>query len=379
MSGQAIKKVDNSPAGAIVPGTYRDARLANELMETARQHGHLISPATSVGAMPEGCCIALSKVEVDLSKNDRGYYISNDTYDVGGKRGLSKTVLQKLGGALGVSWDPVASGRVDDGSDPYYCCWKAVGKYRSFDGQIQVIVGEKEMDLREDSAQVQALWQRYEDGKNKTPPAKKPDGQIREMRLHIQSHAETKAQLRALRSMGIKTSYDAAELQKPFVAARVMFTGQTNDPELKRMFAEKVADSFLDANRSLYSTGAPVTHATQPVRLSPPPVGSVPADDEDDGYADDRGGVPPQQEQREASPSQAQPSTTASGHLIPGGNSKGTPIEDASDRDLEYWSNRIAGDLAEGKSRNPSRDAPLQKAMADELAKRQGAGPGGEY
>lgn len=352
-------------------GTYRVASEANSRMEWAQRNCHLIAPATSVGALPEGCGIAMSLVQVDAAL---------DTYDVGmGKRGLSKSVLQRLASALGVSWDPSASGRLDVASDPYYCRWRAVGQYRSFDGQLQVMHAEKELDLRDGSPTCQALEAQAKRS-NRTA-----NGQIREVRAHIQSHAETKAQLRAIRSLGIKTSYTKAELDKPFVAARVMFTGQTDDPELRRVFAAKTADSFLSGSRSLYGgPGSVPMPSIEPKRFAPPPpVGSVPVDDDDF--------VP--------EPSQAAPRDTSNGSssdespaaasdddtfvwCIPGGKSKGTPLPEATDRDLQYWSDRVGKELESGQSRDQDRDEALYGALCEEIDRRAGGGSdedGGKY
>jgi hypothetical protein len=341
-----------------ISGTFTDAGAVNDRMQWAQQNAHLISPATAVGNMPDGCGIAMSIVTVDVKL---------DTYSTGGgKFGLSKTVLQKIGHAAGISWDPIASGRLDDGSHPYYVRWRAVGTYRAFDGQVQTLHAEKEFDLRTGSPQI----------------AGKSDRQIAEMRAHAQSHAETKAQLRAIRSLGIKTGYTEEELRQPFVAARIMFTGKSSSPEMQREFSRMTAEAFLGGQRALYGrpANAPLNDTPPaPARLAPPPVGTTTSDDEDDfpaSYRETSGEpVRPQPQNSTA----AQPAAARSGATIPGGNSKGTPIEEASDRDLEYWSKRISADLTEGKSRNPARDEPLQKAMAAELAKRQGAGPGGDY
>jgi hypothetical protein len=294
-------------------------------------------------------------------------------------------VLQKIGAALGVSWDPYASRRMDDGSDANYCHWQAVGAYRSFDGQMQIVQASKEMDLREGSPQVQGMWQRYNDAQKdpqKRARAKDPTAQIREMRLHIAAHAETKAQLRAIRSLGIRTSYTLKELERPFVAARVMFTGETSDPELKRMFAEKTADAFLGARASLYGTApAPAAiHSGQvsPRLASPPAVGAVPMQEDDwvDAPEDDE----PQQQQQgpsdqgapsaQQSGSETRGAPASSGFVIPGGSSKGTPIEKASDKDLEYWANRIGKDLDDGNARDPDRDQALCDAMFREIDRR---------
>lgn len=360
---------------ARVTGTTMDGLDASRRLESIKQEAHLIAPATAVGMLPEGVGIAISRVDVNSDL---------DTYDVGGgKRGLSKTVLQKLGAALGISWDPVASGRLDDGSNPYYCHWKAVGTYHTFDGKPQILVGEKEMDLREGSAQLEALWERYHEKKKQYPNAKDPSGQVREMRLHIMSHAETKAQLRAIRSLGIKTAYTAEELRKPFIAARACWTGRTNDPDLKMAFAQMTADAFLGGARSLYGNrhSAPPAQlpapASAPRLAPPPPIGSTAADEDDGGYYDqgdtsepvataaDGGGDRPSEP-----PDAGAPEPQLSGHTIPGGKNKGAPIEDADDRDLNYWIGAFEKSINDGSSRNPAKDRERLAAFRAEIQRR---------
>ncbi|MCZ6870534.1 MAG: hypothetical protein O7G84_13615 [Gammaproteobacteria bacterium] len=343
MTDTAIQKRDERPLANLV-GTYRSADEANDRMAWAAEHAHLISPASSVGALPEGVGLALTAVVVDPE---------TDVYKTdGGKLGLGKSTLQKIAHAVGVSWNPTLSGRMDDGSNPYYVRWKAVGTYRAFDGQEQTICAEKELDLRNGSPAAREL----------------KDRQLAQMRLHIQAHAETKAQLRAIRSLGIKTSYSREELQKPFVAARVLFTGETSDPELKRIFAQRTADAFLGGSKMLYGD-APA----QPLpALAPPPVGTVPADPDDvSGFMDTVEQPPapaPAQQKREQS--KPRESAEVSGHVIPGGRSKGTPIEKADVDDLKYWARRFGEDLDGGKSRAPERDQDMLQAFEAELASR---------
>lgn len=262
------------PASALA-GSYRDERKLNQVFETASKSYHLISPATSCPKLPEGCSVALSAIQVD---------IENETYYTGGKgenaqHGLSKSALQKISIAAGIAWDPARSGRTDDGSDPYYCAWQAVGEMRLFDGTKVPLTGNKVMDMREGSPQIQALWERYEAAKrdpNRT--AKDPTAQIREMRLHIVSHAETKAQLRAIRSTGIRSSYKKHELTKPFLVARLMWTGETDDPKLREYFAKLTADFMIGTSRALY--GSPTPPAL-PRNAPPPALGSTSVDEND--------------------------------------------------------------------------------------------------
>lgn len=346
MTNSEIQKRPQTPIER-VQGTYRAAEDANDRMAWAMENAHLISPASSVGAMPEGVGLALTIVSVDPK---------NDTYSTdGGKLGLGKATLQKIAHAIGISWDPMRSGRIDDGSNPYYVRWKAVCTYRAFDGQQQTLCAEKELDLRDGSPAASELKPRA----------------LAQMRLHISAHAETKAQLRAIRSLGIKTSYTKEELKKPFVAARVLFTGQTDDPILKRAFAERTAAAFLGGNEMLYGTSPPAPPLPS---LAPPPVGTVPADPGDvAGFLapveQPPAPAPTQQAEKPAAPPR-EPGE-ASGFTILGGQAKGLPIEDAEERDLQYWAGRLASDLEKGTSRDAARDQEILEAYQAELLSRK--------
>jgi hypothetical protein len=282
-NGSALAR---TPQAQIVAGHFADPNSVNAMLEQAMATTNLIAPATVCGALPEGCEIAVSLVSVDLAKNQWGYS-SGDVYSVGsGKIGLSKSVLDRISAASGITWDANRCRRLDDGSDPYYCMFVAVGHVRNFDGTVREISGTKEMDLREESAQIEALYERAKGTKADGSDRKDPTKQIREMRLHILGHAETKAKLRAIRSVGIKTSYTEDELRKPFSVARMTWTGRTDDPELRRMFAEKTADAMLGSMTALYGgQQAPAL----PAARRPPPLPSRRFEDDDHGYVDSDG------------------------------------------------------------------------------------------
>jgi len=317
-----------------VVGSSADPNDVNQRLFAAQRDFNLVAPATAVGQLPEGLSVALTAVEIDQE---------SETYSVGfGKRGLAKSALDRISAGVGISWDPARSGRLDDGRDPYYCRYLVVGSYRQFDGTAVTIQGDKEMDLRPGSPQCVALEEQQR------AKGKSADGQIREMRLHILSHAETKARLRAVRSLGVRTGYTTQELSKPFVVARVMFTGQTSDPELRRMFAERTADAFLGARGALYGAGPVAPSLPAPQRapvlgmVSAPPVGAVPLGDDDRDYYE----PPPAQTARPA-PQQGPPPAQGgrSGQVIPGGKSRGMPVEDADDETLDYWARRVGNDI----------------------------------
>jgi hypothetical protein len=285
----ALAKIE----GATLVGSTRNTEQINDLLEKASRDAHLITPATVCGSLPEGCEVALSfvKVNPDASKSGPG-----DVSEVGGgKLNLAAHVIKKIGAAAGVSWVTNESGRLDNGSDPHYVHFRAVGTVKNFDGSLRKISGEVEIDMREGSPQVVAMEQRAKDGSNFA-------SQLRDTRFFILRHAETKAKARAIIDLGMKRSYTAAELAKPFQVARLMWTGRTDDPELRRIFAEKQADAMIGANAMLYGgqpmapvrqappqvqAGVPyrqIVDAPQPAQLghAPPPVGGISSDDEDE-------------------------------------------------------------------------------------------------
>lgn len=220
------------------------------LTRLAASH-HIVSPATTVDALPPGCGVAVNYVLVDASTEKTG---PGEVYPLGGgKLGLSGTTLAKIGAAAGVDWDAIQSGRLDNGSDPHYVHFRAVGHVRNLDGSVRTLTGEVEIDARVGSPQIDEIVIK---AKARNPPN---DGasQILELRKFILRHAESKAKNRAIASMGLKRSYTATELAKPFAVCRLMWTGQTDDQELKRVFAEKTADAMIGGMASLYGRPAP--------------------------------------------------------------------------------------------------------------------------
>jgi len=245
------------------------AAVTAKLTELAASY-HLVSPASSVDGMPPGCGVQLSFVTVNHDEK------VGEVYAVGGgKLGLSAVTLSKIGAAAGISWDPDKSGRLDDGSNPHYCHYRAVGKTRNFDGTVRVLTGEVEIDAREGSPQIDEIQQKAAAREaDRTYNGKRDGGasQILELRKFLLRHAERKAKSRAIADLGVKRSYTKAELAKPFAVANLMFTGQTDDPELKRAFAHKIADSFLGASAALYGTPSPQPRRELVARSAPPPL-----------------------------------------------------------------------------------------------------------
>lgn len=378
--GEPAQKREN-PLARIV-GSVDDPRQLTNRLSFAAQNFHLVAPQTAVGVIPEGCSVALAAVVID---------VANETYPIpsSSKRGLGKVALDRIAAGAGISWDPRLSGRLDDGSDPHYCHYRAVGTVREFDGTTRTLVAEKEVDVREGSPQVDAIVERcvrkiqrdnprVSEAEAQRRGREAGENQIREIRLHILGHAETKARLRAIRTLGIRTAYEPDELTKPFVVAKVIWSGRTDDPVLRREFARNQQLAMLGATAALFGAQQPQHSYVAPEaparpRVSPPPpVGSV-----EDPW-DDESGVVDAAVVDDASPASSPKSSasrsrrSANGHVIPGGKAKGTPLAEAEDRDLTYWHKRIGEELEAGTSKFPERDEDLFEALDDELRRRRG-------
>lgn len=349
-------------------GTHTDAAKTSALLRDAADHYNLVSPAPAVAQVPEGCAVSLAAVMVDYEL---------DTYPIpgGSKKGLGKAALDRIGLAIGLRPVPSECVRIDDGSHPYYCHFRWVGQYRQFDGTVAPAFGEKKMDLREGSAAVENM-RRIAAAKGKTA-----DNELAQMRAFIIEHAETKARLRAIRSLGVKTSYTAEELAKPFVCARLSYTGDFKDEDVRRHAQKSLADSFVGGTHALYGGGprpSPTLHAMPDAapshRLPPPPIESSAA--EDVSHDDAPRGEASSSARSEPSPANRAPSQVRVRHAegsdnvrMPG--KKGGMVADAEYDDLVYW----RGKVADGLKKDPngqyaSRNREQLKMIEAEIAAR---------
>lgn len=259
--------------------THEPAIVTARLAELSQQY-HLVTPATQVDALPIGFGVAVSLVRVDPNTSKDG---PGEVYPMGGgKLGISGFKILDIGSAVGVDWDDEKSGRLDDGSDSRYCHYRAVGYVKNFDNSKRRIQGEVEIDVRPGGAAYDEIITKAESS------GRDPNPQILELRKFLLRHAETKAKCRAVASLGIKRSYTATELAKPFAVARLMFTGHTDDPQLRRDFALLNAEHAIRGSSALY--GEPRRLPPQrPAPLqefqghAPPPPGLTAGDEPDYG------------------------------------------------------------------------------------------------
>lgn len=259
-SAPATLAVVRPPAEVLakVTQSLRDAKAATALLAEAKELGHLVSPAPAVGFLPEGCSVSLSALLVDPVR---------ETYQQAGssERGLAKVAVDKIAGAAGIDWDPVLSTRLDNRSHAWYCHCKAVGRVRRFDGTWRTLSDEFELDMTDGSGEVEAILARERRKKQDDGAKYRGDGGITEIaqkRKFILRLTTTGARLRATRQMGLRTSYNAEELAKPFVMAQLVFDGYSEDAETRAYFRQRIADNFLGASAALY--GAPQLQKAEP-------------------------------------------------------------------------------------------------------------------
>jgi len=220
----------------------------NTMIEKYRtQQFNILCPAV-IQEIPEWFSIALKVVQVDPNPDHRQVYKATPGSD---DLSFGKVPLSNLASAAGISWSWAASGRSDDGRDPNITRYRMVGTIVDLSGERRTLMAEKEINLVAIQAE---LWRNYEK-KAKTYeqyiPAEKKKRMLREdeiqewvrekvlndliqMKKHALARAQTGAMERVVRdALGLKSSYTPAELAKPFVVPRLIFTPDTNDPDVK--------------------------------------------------------------------------------------------------------------------------------------------------
>jgi hypothetical protein len=298
----ALARVDPNDAG-LVRITEPDA-ITKRIAELFKRY-HVVTPATEIDHVPAGFGVSVSFVTVD---KNTGWNGPGEAYKVGKKVGLSKAKLEQIWAAAGGEWIPHLTGRLDNGREPRYCHYRAVGVVKNFDGTSRTVSGEAEIDARDGSPLIEEIIEKAkrraersdddddyggppgegDEPKRKGKPEASPGAnQILELRKFLLRHAESKAKNRAIASMGVKRSYNPAELNKPFAVVKLVFTGHSDDPALKEKLALMSAEAALRGSQALY--GAPVM-ALPPARSGhePPPVGAGETGDDVSGeFIDD--------------------------------------------------------------------------------------------
>ena len=244
---------------------FTDVRRLADALKTFSEHFNLITPGGAVGTeLPLLHAVGVSFVFVgDLER---------ETYELAGKRdrGLGKTILDRISAGTGINWNPHLCGLVPvDNPHPHIAHYQSAGTVKGLDGAERMIIGSKRIDLRAERGTDIEAWgsdaqeiyrisvlraAKINKNKKAEDPTVQPDPwpQILQARQHILSLAETKAKNRAIRSLGIRTSYSPEEIAKGFAVVRLQFTGKSDDPEIQRAVAMMIAEQALSSGSRLY-------------------------------------------------------------------------------------------------------------------------------
>ena len=233
-----------SPLAGVL-GNFNDTDKLGNALGKADRVCNVVGPIT-VGAIPLGCEVAIAAVRIN------GGDKSPDVYSVGmGRFALTRPAIDRIANAAGV--DTVESTMLAFQKD--YCAWRVTRQVKGLDGTPTRQTATRVIDLRAGSPYRKSLQAKAKASN------KDPDNQVNEILNMLAAHTETKARLRADRALlGIRT-YTVEELARPFVVAKIIFTGKTDDPALRQMFAGGIMASMLSGNAALW--GQPVQQAPQ--------------------------------------------------------------------------------------------------------------------
>lgn len=199
----------------------------------------------------------------------------------------AKPCLMKFKMAAGVTWDPDRTRRIDDRNNPNIVEFMAVGLYHGPDGMELSLSGTYELDLDAEEEEIRDQQELKVLSDSWKPPPKfaaffqdksteeivdyLTRRELSQLRRHKVARAETGAKLRALRELGIKSSYTEAELQKPFVFVRLDYAPDRSKPEVRQEAEQRVRQDIAD----LYGAVPQSSEKTDPSREVRLPSGRV--------------------------------------------------------------------------------------------------------
>jgi hypothetical protein len=269
-------------------GIYRDLPSLMEAFQKAQEKFNVCFPVMRPDLIPPMHAVALRPVAIDVRLDRSGKPLSGDLYLDRGKYGLTKIALDKIAAAANLSWHPAYTGRVDDESEPLFRRYRACGVVHGLDGTPRLLTAHRSIDLRVTEwgmrpGRNQGSEEKYVAAGSKDALGMS-EAQWREAQKFIDEMCESKAMNRVVRQYAhIKGRYEAAELAKTFVIAALVFTGETEDPDLKRELARAMVQKATNASAALFGPGPGSTEIADPgARTRPPALGVTTDPDEDD-------------------------------------------------------------------------------------------------
>jgi len=272
------------------------AQNLHETLEDFLADGaHLLLPSTYVSELPLYHKIVVDRVFLNPDPKEGDVYMQ---VRGGGNNGPSKFApshrgLMKLANAAGIMWDPSRCMRLDDRRDRNYVVYQAVGGIKKMDGSPAFLKAEYDLDFEVVEEEIRENYEKKGKKYGKDPKRfgwwHKMDGPaqeayledfIRRDVLHKRKHklklAESGAMDRVTRHLlGLKSTYTAKELDKPFIAVRTIFQPDYDNPETKKQIAaasiQAVAGVFGPSKQA-----APLRLVEPTIDVTPPPESEFP-------------------------------------------------------------------------------------------------------
>ena len=168
-----------------------------------------------------------------------------DVHELAGKFAYSKASLDRIAAAAGICWLPENCGRTDNGADPEIVRFRMSGKRKELDGQWRVVTREYEFDLAARQAELEASAANKNANITDTNQRQRAiDAYVAKEMVQLRKfkvqRAESGAANRVTRVfLGIKASYTGAQIARPVVIPKLVFTPDYSDPDVKKfMLAE---------------------------------------------------------------------------------------------------------------------------------------------
>lgn len=358
-----------------ISGSCATADEARTKLRSAAGRCHIVGGSSSI-VLPIGHDVIITVVPIIFEET---YQTSKPKPAKPGevpqeeRRGIGKSTLMQVAAAAGVQW--MQSFRLPPMGDPLFVRWKAVGGYRDLTGQFRLIEGDRDSDFRDNSPQIAG----------KTP------GDIAGLRSNIMRSTATKAKLRAIReAFGIPASMTLSELQKPFVVARLVMTGNVADRQDRAVFINALVQQSTVSAGMLYGTA----HAPQPIQMGggqggpayqlggggygPPAMlpqggmGGSYIDPAGEGYGGNPEGeeagsdmppppppAPPAPEPVAAAAVDWSKVKSAGDFVMPFGKDKGKKLSELDGRSVDWWRKAMEGDIG-----NPEKAAYQESSLA---------------
>jgi hypothetical protein len=235
------------------------------------RYNSLLPSETILGSVAPTHRVTIEVVNISPDPKDGDVYPLSNFGGNDNEFSLAKPAIDRLTGLAGVSFDEVI--QVDDGTNPKKVKFRAVGYIKKPDGTKRYEVASYELDLENEENIVRKAMQKKADEKNWSEDRKRKwvESKVEDTMLRYQKHkvrrADTGARLACARQLlALKNKYTREELRNPFVVARIDFSPDLSDNEIKRLIIQQ----FAGSTRALYTGPTALTGPRVPSAVGKP-------------------------------------------------------------------------------------------------------------